>query len=257
MSLHNGHVRRHCPPVDTAALSGSTTSPQYRSRNSNVAVGPTNRHSCRHVFRLRPALTRAEKYDLALGKYRRAVTLLEHDALEGDLKERRNALLLATHLNMALCHSKLNDPLEAIRACNSALGLDPRSEKALFRRGQAYIATNDFELARKDFEEVLKIDSNNKAARNQLSICTVKLKQQLQKERQMYKHIFERMAAQNNTNAPPSAAKEPGKDDPLEPGVWNRSDENSQEAATPEESKTAIEADKEVPPPPESVPAST
>lgn len=200
---------------------------------------------------------KAEKYDLALGKYRRAVTLLEHDALEGDLKERRNALLLATHLNMALCHSKLNDPLEAIRACNSALGLDPRSEKALFRRGQAYIATNDFELARKDFEEVLKIDSNNKAARNQLSICTVKLKQQLQKERQMYKHIFERMAAQNNTNAPPSAAKEPGKDDPLEPGVWNRSDENSQEAATPEESKTAIEADKEVPPPPESVPAST
>ncbi|KAL1473605.1 hypothetical protein MTO96_021897 [Rhipicephalus appendiculatus] len=204
------------------------------------------------------AFLKAEKYNLALGKYRRAVTLLEHDALEGELNDRRNALLLATNLNMALCYNKLNDPLEAIRACNGALALDPRSEKALFRRGQAYIASNEFELARKDFEEVLKIDSNNKAARNQLSICTVKLKQQLQKERQMYKHIFERMAAQNDTNAPASAAKEPGKEEPLEPGVWNRSEENNQEAATPEESKTAIEADKEVPPPPpESVPAST
>lgn len=205
------------------------------------------------------AFLKAEKYDLALGKYRRAVSLLEHeDNLEGELKDRRNALLLATHLNIALCHNKLNDSLEAIRACNSALTLEPRSEKALFRRGQAYVATNEFDLARKDFEEVLKIDSNNKAARNQLSICTVKLKQQLQKERQMYKHIFERMAAQNDTNAPASITKEPGKEEPLEPGVWNRSDENNQEAATPEESKTAIEADKEVPPPPpESVPAST
>lgn len=203
------------------------------------------------------AFLKEEKYHLALVKYRRAVSLIEHeDSLEGELKERRHTVLLATHLNMALCQNKLNDSLEAIRACEKALVLDPRSEKALFRRGQAYIATNEFDLARKDFEEVLKIDANNKAARNQLSICTVKLKQQLQKERQMYKHIFERMAAQAETNAPASATKEPGKDEPLEPGVWNRSDENNQEAATPEESKTAIEADKEVPPP-ESVPAST
>lgn len=206
------------------------------------------------------AFLKEEKYQLALGKYRRIVSLLEHeDSLkEEEPKKRRQALLLATQLNMALCYNKLNDSLEAIRACEKALELDPRSEKAFFRRGQAYVATNEFDLARKDFEEVLKIDSNNKAARNQLSICTVKLKQQLQKERQMYKHIFDRMAAQAETNAPASATKEPGKEEPLEPGVWNRSDENNQEAATPEESKTAAEADKEgPPPPPESVPASS
>ncbi|XP_050040551.1 peptidyl-prolyl cis-trans isomerase FKBP4 [Dermacentor andersoni] len=202
------------------------------------------------------AFLKEEKYELALGKYRRVVSLLEHeDNLKEEPKDRRHALLLATQLNLALCYNKLNDSLEAIRACDKALELDPRSEKAFFRRGQAYIATKEFDLARKDFEEVLKIDSNNKAARNQLSICTVKLKQQLQKERQMYKHIFDRMAAQAETNAPASATKEPGKEEPLEPGVWNRSDENNQEAATPEESKTAMEADKEVPP--ESVPASS
>uniref|UniRef100_A0A023G5T5 peptidylprolyl isomerase n=1 Tax=Amblyomma triste TaxID=251400 RepID=A0A023G5T5_AMBTT len=201
----------------------------------------------------------AEKYQSALGKYRRAVGLLEHEEnLEGEQKEKRRALLLATHLNMALCHLKLNDTLEAVKACNKALELEPRSEKAYFRRGQAYVGCNEFDMARKDFEEVLKIDANNKAARNQLSICMVKLKQQLQKEKQMYKQIFERMAAQAQANAPPTATKEPGSQEPLEPGVWNRSDENNQEAATPEESKTAAEAEeKNEPPPPESVPASS
>lgn len=72
----------------------------------------------------------------------------------------------------------------------------------------------------------------------------MKLKQQLERERQMYKHIFSRMAAQADQNSPPSATKEPGAEDPLEPGVWNRSDENNQEPANPEESKTATEAEK-------------
>lgn len=201
---------------------------------------------------------KAEKYQTALGKYRRAAGLLEHEGkMEGEQKEKRHVVLLGTHLNMALCHLKLNDTLEAIKACNKALKLDPHSEKAYFRRGQAYIGCNEFDLACKDFEEVLKIDANNKAARNQLSICAVKLKQQLQKEKQMYKHIFDRMAAQAQANSPPSATKESGSQEPLEPGVWNRSDENNQEAATPEESKTAAEAEKDVAPPPESVPASS
>lgn len=202
---------------------------------------------------------KAEKYQLALAKYRRAVGLVEHeDNLEGEQKERRNAVVLALHLNMALCHLKVDDPMEAIRSCDKALEIDPRSEKGFFRRGLAYCATKEYARAQKDFEEVLKIDANNKAARNQLSICTVKLKQQLERERQMYKHIFSRMAAQADQNSPPSATKVPGAEDPLEPGVWNRSDENNQEPSNPEESKTATEAEKTTPQadsvPPESVP---
>lgn len=205
---------------------------------------------------------KAEKYQLALAKYRRAVALVEHeDNLQGEQKERRNAVLLALQLNLALCHLKVDDPLEAIRACDRALNIDPRSEKGFFRRGLAYCATKEYARAQEDFEEVLKIDANNKAARNQLSICTVKLKQQLERERQMYKHIFSRMAAQAEQNSPPSATKEPGAEDPLEPGVWNRSDENNQEPANPEESKTATEAEKAAPPtesvPPESVPTAS
>ncbi|XP_077558971.1 FK506-binding protein 59kD [Haemaphysalis longicornis] len=191
---------------------------------------------------------KGEKYQLALAKYRRAVGLVEHeDNLQGEQKERRDAVMLALQLNMALCHLKMDDPIEAIRACDKALDIDPRSEKGFFRRGLAHFATKEYAQAQKDFEEVLKIDANNKAARNQLSICTVKLKQQLERERQMYKHIFSRMAAQADKNSPPSATKEPGAEDPLEPGVWNRSDENNQEPANPEESKTATEAEKTTP----------
>lgn len=196
---------------------------------------------------------KAEKYRLALEKYKRALDLLEHeDNLDGEKKSKRDAVVLANHLNSSLCQLKMAEPLEAVKACNKALELDPRSEKALFRRGQAYLNSKDYEMARKDFEEVLKIDANNKAARNQLSICVAKLKQQLQQERQMYKNIFERMAAKDTSKPSPTVPKVPDCEDPLEPGVWNRSEENNQEASSPEESKTA-EADSATP---ESVPAS-
>lgn len=196
---------------------------------------------------------KAEKYQLALDKYKRAVDLLEHeDTLEGEKKARRDTVMLANYLNVSLCHLRLKDTMEVIKACNKALELDPRSEKALFRRGQAHMTNKDFDEARSDFEQVLQIDANNKAAKNQLTVCAAKQKEQLQRERQMYKNMFERMAAKDAPKTSPAVIKPPSSEEPLEPGVWNKSsEENNQEPSSPEESKTA---EAEVPP--ESVPTS-
>lgn len=59
------------------------------------------------------------------------------------------------------------------------------------------MTNKDFDEARSDFEQVLQIDANNKAAKNQLTVCAAKQKEQLQRERQMYKNMFERMAAKD------------------------------------------------------------
>jgi FK506-binding protein 4/5 len=53
----------------------------------------------------------------------------------------------------------------------------------------------DFDLARKDFEEILKVEPNNKAAANQLKICAVKVKEQLDKEKKLYANMFEKFAS--------------------------------------------------------------
>lgn len=53
----------------------------------------------------------------------------------------------------------------------------------------------DYEKARKDFEEILKVEPNNKAAANQLKICAMKVKEQLTKEKKLYANMFEKFAS--------------------------------------------------------------
>jgi FK506-binding protein 4/5 len=59
---------------------------------------------------------------------------LIEDDFHGEEAVKRNFLLLVAHLNMALCHLKLGNNLEASHACDEALKLDNRSEKAYYRR---------------------------------------------------------------------------------------------------------------------------
>ena len=79
----------------------------------------------------------AGKYPSAVKFYDQVVTFLESEGeLEGDQKTKRDALLLAAYLNIAMCKIKLEEFLKAISNCDKALALDPQNEKGLFRRGQ-------------------------------------------------------------------------------------------------------------------------
>ena len=68
--------------------------------------------------------------------YEKVLTYLQTDAgMDEKEKERRDALLLAAHLNVAMCCLKSGEHRNTVNHCDKALALDPKSEKALYRRG--------------------------------------------------------------------------------------------------------------------------
>lgn len=93
-------------------------------------------------------------------------------------------------MNKALCHQKLYDFDEVKHSCNEVLSLDSTNVKALFRRGQAYFTLGETENALADFESCLKIEPENKAALNQITICKQKLKEYHEEEKKRYKNMF-------------------------------------------------------------------
>ena len=61
------------------------------------------------------------------------------------------------------------------------------------------------ELAKADFDAIVEVDPNNKAAMNQVKICQVKLKEQLNKEKQIYANMFEKFAKIDRQVSEPSS----------------------------------------------------
>ena len=67
-------------------------------------------------------------------------------------------------LNLALCYLKLNrDVKNAVVHCTSVLQIEPGNIKALYRRAQAHLSLQDFDLARQDLVTGLNLDPANSA----------------------------------------------------------------------------------------------
>lgn len=135
------------------------------------------------------------KYKQASLQYKKIVSWLEYESsFSGEDAQKVQSLRLASHLNLAMCHLKLQAFSAAIESCNKALELDSNNEKGLFRRGEAYLAVNDFDLARADFQKVLQLYPNNKAAKAQLAVCHQRIRKQIAREKKLYANMFERLA---------------------------------------------------------------
>ncbi|OWK03653.1 FKBP4, partial [Cervus elaphus hippelaphus] len=139
------------------------------------------------------------KYKQAVLQYKKIVSWLEYESSFSDEDaQKAQALRLASHLNLAMCHLKLQAFSAAIENCNKALELDSNNEKGLFRRGEAHLAVNDFDLARADFQKVLQLYPSNKAAKAQLVVCQQRIRKQLEKEKKLYANMFERLAEEES-----------------------------------------------------------
>ena len=56
----------------------------------------------------------------------------------------------------------------------------------------------DYEDAIADFKSVLNLDSNNKAAKNQIIIATQRIKEEKEKERKTYAGMFQKFVQSDN-----------------------------------------------------------
>ncbi|XP_032196408.1 peptidyl-prolyl cis-trans isomerase FKBP5 isoform X2 [Mustela lutreola] len=164
------------------------------------------------------------KYMQAVIQYGKIVSWLE---MEYGLSEKESkaseSFLLAAFLNLAMCYLKLREYTKAVECCDKALGLDSANEKGLYRRGEAQLLMNEFESAKGDFEKVLEVNPQNKAARLQISMCQKKAKEHNERDRRIYANMFKKFAEQD---AKEEASKAMGKKT-LE-GVTNEKETESQ-----------------------------
>ncbi|XP_005091067.1 peptidyl-prolyl cis-trans isomerase FKBP4 isoform X2 [Aplysia californica] len=131
----------------------------------------------------------------ALANYNTILDYLDSEStLDGEEKTRRDALVLAARLNLAACQLKLGDNPSVIEHCNEALEIQKDSAKAYFRRAQAHQNRKDFDLAIEDYQEVIALEPNNKAAKNQMIVCKKEQQAAYQKEKKLYANMFSKVS---------------------------------------------------------------
>ncbi|KAI1230950.1 hypothetical protein IHE44_0008386, partial [Lamprotornis superbus] len=64
----------------------------------------------------------------------------------------------------------------------------------LAMRGEARLLMNEFELAKCDFQKVLEVNPQNKAAKSQISVCQKKTKEHNERDRRIYANMFTKFA---------------------------------------------------------------
>ncbi|KEH40011.1 FKBP-type peptidyl-prolyl cis-trans isomerase [Medicago truncatula] len=136
-------------------------------------------------------LFKSGKYQRAAKKYDKAADFVSRDGSLGDDEEKlAKSLRVSCWLNGAACCLKLNDFPGAIKLCTQVLDVEFHNVKALYRRAQAYIETEDFLLADVDIKKALEVDPQNR----EVKVLKMKLKQ-LQadsdkKDAKLYESMF-------------------------------------------------------------------
>ena len=159
------------------------------------------------------------KFEMAAKKYKKIIEFLEHEiSLRGEQEAERKSLLEAGRLNLAMTYLKLKDWIEAKNVCDKVLEENPKAEKGYFRRGEALMCLNEHSLAKADFSTVVRLDPDNKAAKNRVALCLNELKKQKEKEKRTFANMFDKFA-QIDAKREEEAKK---RQKPLEINEWSK-----------------------------------
>eukprot|EP00928_Gymnodinium_smaydae_P036297 TRINITY_DN25389_c0_g3_i1.p1 TRINITY_DN25389_c0_g3~~TRINITY_DN25389_c0_g3_i1.p1 ORF type:complete len:559 (-),score=133.76 TRINITY_DN25389_c0_g3_i1:268-1830(-) len=110
---------------------------------------------------------RKQNYGLAAVHYRKALLQFDYTFGNGEEEERKiEEAKLPCLLNLAACKCQQEEWDEVLTQCRLALEINPRSVKAYFRRGIAYLNRDQFDLARDALESAYEIEPHNPDVRN-------------------------------------------------------------------------------------------
>nr|GMD89177.1 peptidyl-prolyl cis-trans isomerase FKBP62-like isoform X1 [Ipomoea batatas] len=145
------------------------------------------------------ALFKIGKYQRALKKYDKAVDFVSEDGPFGDDDQNMvKSLRVSCWLNGAACCLKLDDFEGAIKQSSMVLSIEWSNVKALYRRAQAYMKTNDLHLAELDIKRSLEIDPQNR----EVKLMQKNLKQlqveSNKRDANLYTTMFARMLNENS-----------------------------------------------------------
>jgi FK506-binding protein 4/5 len=142
-------------------------------------------------------LFKAGKFKGAIKKYSKASSFVEYDhSLTEEEKARAKPLQITAHLNTAACHLKLKDYKACIEKCDKVLKLEAGNIKALFRKGQALSALDEWRDAELTLKQALEIEPQNKDVQRELALLKRKVVEQERKDKKRFANLFTRLSAE-------------------------------------------------------------
>jgi len=135
--------------------------------------------------------------------------------LEPQELEARRTSLIALHLNLALCAVKDNRLRDARKHATVALGADPNSAKALYRRGSTALAQGDYDEAQDDLLRAAELQPQDPAIRAELRELQVRMTRRRKTDNETLPNAF-RPLARSGQQAEASPLRVPEDSTPLE-----------------------------------------
>jgi len=109
---------------------------------------------------------------------------------EDDIKKKADELTIALGANITMCALKLGEYGEAIKEAKEVLKKDPANIKTIWRLGQAYMYTGEYESGLAVVKDGLKLAPEDSNLKSVLSQIQQKQAEYHQKEKAMYKKMF-------------------------------------------------------------------
>jgi len=143
------------------------------------------------------------KFVKAVKRYKKAVRFFENDSnFSDEQKKTAESIKLPCYLNLAACKLKTGDYQDTIKNCDDVLKIQPDNVKALFRKGQAYNALDNWDECKKALLRCLELSPDNADAKKELAKLRQKIVNQDKKDRLVYAGIFDKLSKMQEEPAP-------------------------------------------------------
>lgn len=147
---------------------------------------------------------KAAQWQLAVRKYKRVLEFVESDfGFDTDeQKAAAKALRIPARNNAAQAYINSGDYAAAVEQCTELLKDDASNVKALFRRGKAYNAQEEWDLAKADLKRAFELDPSNADAAAELQRVNAKIRAHNQREKAKFGNMFAKLAAMEDKEKP-------------------------------------------------------